>query len=325
MTPKISVIVPIYNAGEYLSRCLTSLSKQTLTDIEIICVLDCPTDGSDKVVKQYAQFDSRFVVVENEQNIGVAASRNKGIELAKGEYVGFSDHDDWHEPFMYEELYAKAQKTNADIVTSNTMVHYQDKEKTYSFADMSKEVMIQSILLPVDSPLCRNKLARSVWHSVYKTKFIRDNGITFYNRGDFFEEDTLFNCISYSLTGSVAHVNKVLYHWNLIRPNDAHKYDHSHSLQVFLNYLSVIMCWVKDKKLLTAIVTEHFYNYWSYYRKTPNSEVRNMMGDNVKYLDFHSLKFIYGDKWWWNMLLYNRRLMLKFIIYISILKCDLFD
>ena len=78
MIPKVSIVVPVYNAGEYIKPCLDTLTKQTLHDIEIICVLDCPTDGTDKVVDAYAQQDDRIKVLKNEHNMNIGESRNRG-------------------------------------------------------------------------------------------------------------------------------------------------------------------------------------------------------------------------------------------------------
>ena len=90
MTPKVSIIVPIYNAGKFLEKCLDTLVNQTLKDIEIILVLDCPTDGSDRIAREYAEKDPRIRLIVNEQNLNIGLSRNEGLKIARGEYIGFS-------------------------------------------------------------------------------------------------------------------------------------------------------------------------------------------------------------------------------------------
>ena len=120
--PLVSVILPVYNAGEYLRPCLDSLVNQTLRSIEIICVLDCPVDGSDMVVEEYAAGDNRIVVLKNEQNLHIGESRNVGMRVAKGVYIGFSDHDDIRELDMYEKLCAIAEQGCYDIVLSGKFV-----------------------------------------------------------------------------------------------------------------------------------------------------------------------------------------------------------
>ena len=83
MTPKVSIIVPIYNAGKFLEKCLDTLVNQTLKDIEIILVLDCPTDGSDRIAREYAEKDPRIRLIVNEQNLNIGLSRNEGLKIAR--------------------------------------------------------------------------------------------------------------------------------------------------------------------------------------------------------------------------------------------------
>ena len=116
MRPKVSIIVPVYNAGKHLHRCLDTLVNQTLKDIEIILILDCPTDGSDAVARAFAEKYKQIKLIHNETNLRVGLSRNKGLEAAEGEYIGFCDHDDFVSSIMFEQLYHCALKTDANIV-----------------------------------------------------------------------------------------------------------------------------------------------------------------------------------------------------------------
>lgn len=113
---KISVVVPIYNVGDYLSRCLDALCNQTLEDIEIICVEDCSTDNSYEILQEYIKKDNRIKLIPLEINSGAAVARNKGLEIATGEYLGFVDPDDSIDLNYYEELYKKAKESDCDIV-----------------------------------------------------------------------------------------------------------------------------------------------------------------------------------------------------------------
>lgn len=90
----VSIIVPVYNAEKYLDRCLKSIINQSLKDIEIILINDGSIDRSIEICNYYKIKDSRIKVIDKE-NTGVSDSRNIGIELAKGEYIGFVDADDW--------------------------------------------------------------------------------------------------------------------------------------------------------------------------------------------------------------------------------------
>ena len=211
---KVSIIVPIYNAGHRLHECLDTLVNQTLREIEIICVLDCPTDGSDKIAEEYAARDSRMNLIYNETNLHVAESRNRGMAAAKGEYIGFSDHDDTRRLDMYEKLYIAAKKNDLDIVFSNAIIRINNKKKIlYQYNDTSKEGVISSLVIG-DNPANKNYLSATVWASIYKREVIYNNKLVFYSRKEYLEEDRPFNLSVFLLAKKVGHVNEAFYVWN---------------------------------------------------------------------------------------------------------------
>lgn len=115
MDPKVSVIVPIYNVEAYLPRCLDSLRRQTLSDIEIILVDDGSPDGCGAIADRYAREDGRFRVI-HQANAGLAAARNRGIEMACAPYLMFVDSDDWVEPDFCRIPFEAAEEHGADMV-----------------------------------------------------------------------------------------------------------------------------------------------------------------------------------------------------------------
>lgn len=110
----VSVIIPVYNTEKYLSKCLDSVKFQTYSDIEVILVDDGSTDNSKDIANRYAESDKRFRTI-TQANVGVSGARNKGLDLAKGEYILFVDSDDWLEPQMLEKLICNISKYNTDI------------------------------------------------------------------------------------------------------------------------------------------------------------------------------------------------------------------
>lgn len=124
--PKVSIIVPMYNSEKFLDRCIQSLINQTLKDIEIILVNDASPDNSLDLARNYEKQDFRITVIDLPHNI--VASRNEGIKIAKGEYLGFVDADDWVEPNMYEELYQKTQNCKIDVVIGGIRYCYESGE-----------------------------------------------------------------------------------------------------------------------------------------------------------------------------------------------------
>ena len=127
--PKVSVIVPVYNVGKYIDKCLKSLVEQTLSDIEIIIVNDGSTDDSKKVIDNYIERYPEKIVYLEKKNGGLSDARNYGIPYAKGEYIAFLDSDDYVELDMYEKMYETAKKENSDMVECDFYWEYPNKTK----------------------------------------------------------------------------------------------------------------------------------------------------------------------------------------------------
>jgi len=127
MQPKVSVIIPVYNCEAFLQQCIDSLCAQTLGAIEMIFVCDASPDNSLSILREAEKKDSRIRVIAFEENRGVSAARNAGLEIASGEYVIFCDSDDWVEPEMYETLYRMAQEKDADIAFCRVFKDYSHK------------------------------------------------------------------------------------------------------------------------------------------------------------------------------------------------------
>lgn len=179
----VSIVVPVYNAKEYLRKCLDSVVNQTLKNVEIIFIDDGSTDGSSEICKEYAAKDERIIYYKKE-NEGLAAARQDGIERASGEYVGFVDSDDWLELNMYEHMYSVAVKENADVVFCNCYFDDSEPDRThlepgvYGRERIEKEILTRS--LAAVSPKGTNGVIR--WSNclrIYKLSLIRDNNIAF--------------------------------------------------------------------------------------------------------------------------------------------------
>ncbi len=125
MIDKISVIIPVYNVEKYLSACLDSVLAQTYAELEILAVNDGSTDGSAKILEEYAERDSRIQVL-NKPNGGLSDARNYGIEHATGQYYLFIDSDDLIRPDMADLLYRALIQYDADIAVSDMEYFYED-------------------------------------------------------------------------------------------------------------------------------------------------------------------------------------------------------
>ena len=166
MTPLISVIVPIYNVEPYLSKCIDSIRNSTLQDMEIILVDDGSPDRCGQICDEYAAIDSRIRVIHKE-NGGISSARNVGLDIARGELIGFVDSDDWIEPDMYEFQYKNLMKEDADISVCGV---YEQRGNTESalgdtslYAVVSGHDAIQIYLKDI-------VLGNATWNKLYRRK-----------------------------------------------------------------------------------------------------------------------------------------------------------
>lgn len=172
MTPKVTVIVPIYKVEKYLERCLNSIINQTYKNLEIILVNDGSPDGCGEICEKYRLNDKRVIVI-NKENGGLSSARNRGLDVATGEYIGFVDSDDWIDLSMYENLVQSAIKYNADIVQCGfqTVLENNDIEKVYKFNEKiynNKDEIFKAYF-------CKQEIATMVWNKLYKKEVF--NGI----------------------------------------------------------------------------------------------------------------------------------------------------
>ena len=192
--PKVSIIVPVYNAEKYLRKCLDSLIRQTLADIEIIVVNDESPDHSAEIIKEYESMDKRIKVV-NRKNGGLARARNSGLSVATAEYIGFVDCDDWVELEMFEKMYEMGTKYSADIVICDYNIIFE-KYVEKSRLGMETEVLDMDVLgmrQYFDKYQFVYKHGDQVWNKIYKRGFIQNFGILFEKNSEIFHEDKLFN------------------------------------------------------------------------------------------------------------------------------------
>lgn len=164
--PKISVIVPVYNVELYIERCLRSIMNQTFTsDVECILVNDCTPDNSIEIAKSIiSQYKGniQFRIISHENNRGIAAVRNTGLNIATGDYILFIDSDDYIEPNTLKEMYEEAVRTDADIVISDYFIE-DGQQKMYKYQNIETDEVIECLLKTlIDS------LPAFVWNKMFK-------------------------------------------------------------------------------------------------------------------------------------------------------------
>lgn len=171
MNPIISIISPVYNAEKYIKKCIDSIVGQTFKDWELILIDDGSPDKSGIICDEYADTDSRIRVIHQE-NCGVSAARQAGLDLACGEYVIHVDPDDWVEPTMLEELYLKACETNADVVICDYFINNGNIESYKQQKPSSLEAgqILRDLFQQLHGSCC-NKLVKRVCYSKYQIMF----------------------------------------------------------------------------------------------------------------------------------------------------------
>lgn len=218
--PKVSVILPVYNAEKYIKRSLLSLLNQTLTDIEIIVINDGSTDKSlsiiQSILKQNLKYQNITKLISRE-NKGVAATRAEGINLANGDYIIQCDSDDWVEKNWLKLLYETASRDNADIVICD----YIDVYKTKQHCTLQE--CFPSIKENIES-LLTSKISNMNWDKLIRKSIITKNNINYVqniNMG----EDFLFTLQSFFYAKKISHIPKALYYYNKTNQNSlTHKY-----------------------------------------------------------------------------------------------------
>ena len=166
MKKKVSVIIPVYNTGELLKKCIDSVLEQSYNNVEIICIDDCSTDESPSVLKEYARNNRNFIALYNSENIGQGRSRMKGISVAEGEYIFFVDSDDYLDK-DYIKTYVEAVVSNQYDVVVGGFIRDEGNRKYIHKVDSN----IGSII-SYSHACCK----------MYRKQFIVENNISLYNR-----------------------------------------------------------------------------------------------------------------------------------------------
>lgn len=197
--PKVSIIVPVYNASKYLVKCLDTLTRQTLKDIEIILINDGSTDDSAYICDKYSKLDLRIKVL-HKMNEGVSKARNVGINIAQGDYIGFVDSDDWIELDMYENLYNSCVNNKADI-------------SIIGIKEINEDMKVCNLYIPNDSNIKFSDILKRAYpcNKIFKKELFYNNKL-FFKEGRYFEDLELIPKL-YLNSKNVTYVEKVGYNY----------------------------------------------------------------------------------------------------------------
>ena len=274
--PVVSIIVPVYNVSMYIEKCLQTLVGQSLSNIEIILVDDGSTDISGQICDQYARKYQNIKVVHCKNN-GLGMARNRGLEIASGEYVGFVDSDDFISKKMYEILYRNAIENEADISYCAWQRFTEEEETTekniieegenhlqlqmWSGKEDIRQYLLDRIGRP---PECRedNFYGATVCGGIFRRQLLEEYRIQFVSEKVFIAEDILFDIDIILRCRKIVHCNTVLYFY---------RYNPASLTTVYRSdrfEKNVILYHEMYNRLSKEFLTEHCFNSMSRYLLT---------------------------------------------------------
>ena len=278
--PLLSIIIPVYNAEQYLSECIDSILNQSICDWELILVDDGSVDNSSEICKKYEKIDSRIKCIQ-QCNSGSSVARNSGIFQAKGKYISFVDADDWVEKIMFEKLIECAESDEAEIVICNHYHVYQDGETILQPKSGFGKWIIDGkneIDIYLRKYLCKGvkqyrpylKMGQP-WGRIYLRKILVDNNIIF-PEGLARTEDGIFNMYAAESSTKIIFLDEGLYYYRVLGNSISHSYYPNIVANTERDFLEVKIFAEKYKKNdtifikgINARITTWFYKYLACY------------------------------------------------------------
>ena len=252
---KLSIIVPVYNTGKYLSKCLDSILNQTIKDIEIIVVNDGSKDNSKEIINNYVKKYKKKIVFIDKKNGGQGSARNVGIKKASGEYIGFVDSDDFVESSMYEEMYNTAKENDSDVVICSISDYYEKNDsKKDVMLNLKEKVTIKEAII---------NSVPSVVNKIYKRELLQNSNISF-------NENIWYEDLPYSMqiivnAKKINYVDKAFYNYfhrnesTMHNKNITKNLDIIKAYDILINYLKENNLYDKYKDEIDFILLKEIY------------------------------------------------------------------
>ena len=244
MALKVSVVLPVYNAEEYLSRCLDSLLGQTYENVEVVAIDDGSADGSPSILDDYAARHPGRVVVEHRPNGGAAAARNRGIELCSGEYLTFVDNDDWLDPDFVRTMAEVALSSGAEVVCCG-----------YRRPDSEGRILLEAVPRPGDE--WGRYVVEAAWAKLYRTDHVRRHGLTFLNTN--IDEDLYFSLPAIELAERVEVVPSAGYNWFFNTGSVSNTSQRSSAGLLFEETLDAILAMMRERGIPMTDILRHYF------------------------------------------------------------------
>lgn len=203
----LSIIVPVYNVELFLERCLNSIIKIPMDDLEIILINDGSTDNSVQICQKYKNLDSR-ILLKNQSNMGLAGARNTGLNHAKGKFVAFVDSDDWIDEIQFMKLVNNIEKTDIDVAYGGHIVVKGKKEVKVLRSHLDT---VCSGIDFLDSNINKDNVPVEVWCNIYRRSFLISNNIRFVP--GLLHEDVMFSFLCWLHAKKVCGYNICFYYY----------------------------------------------------------------------------------------------------------------
>ena len=208
-SPKISVIVPVYNGEKYIEACLESVIAQSLDGWEVIFVNDGSTDASERIMKKYADSYNHFIIYVEQENRGLSEARNTGLQYAHGKYIAFLDADDLLPKEALLHLYRKAEETSADMVAGN-VVTFGERKASGDFSQRNRETAFTvSGETFLTEAITNRHYVPMVYNYLYRSSFIERHKLRF--EPGILHEDELWTPIALTIAKRVASIDCTTY------------------------------------------------------------------------------------------------------------------
>lgn len=235
---KISVIIPVYNAKNYIEKTLNSILNQSIDSLEIIVINDGSTDGSKDILDYYNNTYDNLKVIHQE-NKGVSAARNLGILSAVGEYIGFVDSDDLLDEKMYESMYKKAISYNSDICICGFIEEDLNKSilRKYIYKQHDQIITKENIPIMFKKSLDENLEplgGAPIWNKIFKRSLLRENNILI-DESITVGEDFCLNIHCFNKANTIVGVSECFYYYMNINPNSIMSNINLDKLYKFIN------------------------------------------------------------------------------------------
>ena len=234
---KISVIMPVYNAGEYLTRAISDVLKQSLSDLELICVDDGSTDNSRSIIRSFVKKDSRVKLIVK-QNGGPSTARNTGIAQAGGDYIIFLDADDFYEENLLSSLYETAERERLDVAVALFDIYNQSQDKYSTPLEEPHSGIFVSggVTSKNEHPdFILSSTTGYVWNKLFRADFVKKMGLLFDPELYVFE-DVLYVCSALALAERVGRIDSVLIHHRVYHEQSRARYFRQYYSQVPVVY-----------------------------------------------------------------------------------------